>query len=546
MTAVSPALAVWGVRDLTVRYGRHTALECVTLEMHPGEVAAVIGGDGAGKTTLLRALAGVVGPASGRVMRPDRRRIGYVAGASGVYDDLSVDENIEFVAAAYGLTGSARDERVAELLARTGLTGTGGRLAGRLSGGQRQKLAFALALLHEPDLLVLDEPTTGVDPVSRADLWRLIAAVAAAGAAVVVSTTSLDEARRAANVLLLEDGRTRGDAGEVLARALADEAAGIGFAGRAGEDEAAAAAGAPRLALAEGAERRFGAFTAVAGVDLEVRAGEVVGLLGANGAGKTTLIRLLLGLLHPTCGSVSLFGRPPSRATRRRIGYVPQGLGLWEDLTVAENLAFSAQAFGSAPPELEPDLAAASATLVRDLPLGLRRRLAFAAALAHAPDLLVLDEPTSGVGLGARAALWDTIRRAAAGGAGVLVTTHHLDEAGECDRLVLMAGGRVVAEGTLASIVGDGTAVAVRAGCWDAAFAALGAAGLPAALVGRELRVPGGDLPAVSAALDTAAVTAELAVVPATFEETFVRLALTGQDVQSPGSTPPEPERTSS
>ena len=510
MTTVSPAVASWGAHDLTVRYGRHVALEHVTLELRPGEVAAVIGGDGAGKTTLLRALAGVVRPAGGRVLRPDRRRVGYVAGASSVYDDLSVDENIEFVAAAYGLTGSARDARVAELLARTGLTGTGGRLAGRLSGGMRQKLAFALAMLHEPELLVLDEPTTGVDPVSRADLWGLIAAAAAVGAAVVVSTTYLDEARRAANVLLLEDGRTRGDADQVLARALAEEATAIGSLEEAGADAvgpSAAAAGAPRLAVAEGAARRFGAFTAVADVDLEVRAGEVVGLLGANGAGKTTLIRLLLGLLHPTAGRVLLFGRPPSRATRGRVGYVPQGLGLWEDLSVGENLDFSARAFGSAPPELEPDLAAASATLVRDLPLGLRRRLAFAAALAHAPDLLVLDEPTSGVGLGARATLWETIHGAAGDGAGVLVTTHHLDEAGECDRLVLMAAGRVVAEGTLASIVGDGTAVAVRAGRWDAAFAALGAAGLPAALVGRELRVPGGDLPAVRAALDAAGVT---------------------------------------
>ena len=206
----------------------------MSLEVRQGEVTAVIGGDGAGKTTLLRALTGVVGTASGEVRRPDRRRVGYVAGAAGVYDDLTVDENVEFVAAAYGLSGRVRDERVSALFARTGLTGTGDRLAGRLSGGMRQKLAFALAVLHEPDLLVLDEPTTGVDPVSRADLWQLIAAAAAAGTAVVVSTTYLDEARRAANVLLLEDGRARAGADELQAFELAAETAETGNAGRAG------------------------------------------------------------------------------------------------------------------------------------------------------------------------------------------------------------------------------------------------------------------------------------------------------------------------
>jgi ABC-2 type transport system ATP-binding protein len=191
-----------------------------------------------------------------------------------------------------------------------------------------------------------------------------------------------------------------------------------------------------------------------------VRGGEVVGLLGANGAGKTTLIRLVLGLLGADDGRVRLFGSPPSRKTRLRLGYVPQSLGLWDDLTARENLGFTRGAFGLAPADGitdDPELAADDDTLVRDLPLGIKRRLAFAAALSHSPELLVLDEPTSGVDPMARARLWETIREAADGGAAVLVTTHYMEEAANCDRLVVMADGRTIAAGTLAAIVGDDT-----------------------------------------------------------------------------------------
>ena len=279
------------------------------------------------------------------------------------------------------------------------------------------------------------------------------------------------------------------------------------------------------LAAAEAATRRFGDLTVVDAVDLTVAAGEVVGLIGANGAGKTTLIRMLLGLLAPSGGRVRLFGEPPSRQTRARLGYVPQSLGLYEDLTVAENLAFSAAAYGSSGATLEGELAEARDVLVRDLPLGLRRRAAFAIALAHDPDLLVLDEPTSGVDPLARARLWDTIRSSAEQGAGVLVTTHHLAEAEQCDRLVVLAAGRVAAAGTLAKIVGDATAVEVRTPTWEAAFTTLDLAGLPVSLVGRTLRVPGADPAAVGRLLSDAGITAEVAGVPASFEETFVVLA---------------------
>ena len=635
--------ADWGVDDLTVRFATVVALDGVDLPVVPGLVTAVVGGDGAGKTTLLRVLAGVQAATRGHVRRPPARQIGFVSAGAGVYDDLTVTENLEFAGGAYGMRGNALAARAAPLLAGARLDEVRDRLAGKLSGGMRQKLAFVLAVLHEPRLLILDEPTTGVDPVSRADLWRLIAAAAADGTAVVLATSYLDEAERAAQVLLLDEGRAlaagrpdeitaavpgtvadaaaapggvaawrRGrawrlwlpagvsvaaaapgarsvapdfadavvvaslarqhanqDAGGVSERTDAGREnavpAGDGGSTDAGRRESGgataripASASAQALAEARTVTRRFGTFTAVEEVDLRVGRGQVVGLLGANGAGKTTLIRLLLGLLRPTAGAALLFGAPPSRETRRRLGYVPQSLGVWDDLTVDENLRFSAAAFGTAhgtggdgasdetgagspgaAAAADPELAAHGRTLAGRLPLGLRRRLAFSAALSHDPELLVLDEPTSGVAALARARLWDTIRSAAETGAGVLVTTHSMDEAEQCDTLVLMAGGRVVAAGTIAGIVGGATAVEVASDRWDEAFKALDEAGLRPAPAGRLLRVPGGEVAPVQAALDARHVAARLRVVEASFEETFVRMT-----TQSPAAATCDPAAT--
>ncbi|MBD3779057.1 MAG: ATP-binding cassette domain-containing protein [Micrococcales bacterium] len=621
----------YGVERLTVHRGGRAALADVTLPVPEGEVTAVVGGDGAGKTTLARVLVGREVPVSGRVRRADRRRTGFLPATSGVWGDLSVAENVELVARAYGLDAATARARAEELLTAAALADVPDRLGRQLSGGMRQKLGFCLAMLHRPDLVVLDEPSTGVDPVSRVELWRLLSTAAAGGTAVLVTTTYLDEAERAASVLVLDRGAEvyRGDpalaAGQVRGSVLVGPAgrapsatgprgevaawrrgrarhalvpAGVGGppadledavialtlerrglsepptvtdgAAPAGSPASAASrhpgaspdataggvaalarpaapspdvaaggvaarpAGAPRpVDVAAGSAApavdaahvvtAFGGLRAVDDVSLTVRPGEVVGLLGANGAGKTTLIRTVLGLLAPTSGSVRVLGGAPSRAVRRRIGYVPQGLGLAADLPVAENLAFVAAAYGSRDvPDLPADLVAVADRLVGGLSLGLQRRLAFAAALAHRPELLVLDEPTSGVDPLARAALWDTVRAQAEAGVAVLVTTHYMQEAEQCDALVLMAHGRRVASGTLPDVLDGSTAVEVVGAGWQAAFAALGAAGLPVTVAGRSVRVAGAEPGAVERVLASAGVTGRVRSVPARLEEVLV------------------------
>jgi ABC-2 type transport system ATP-binding protein/ribosome-dependent ATPase len=279
------------------------------------------------------------------------------------------------------------------------------------------------------------------------------------------------------------------------------------------------------VALAEthNVTMRFGSFTAVDSVNLKVGGGEVVGLLGANGAGKTTVIRLLLGLVLTSQGEVSLFGAPPSMRTRRRIGYVPQTLGLYDDLTVEENWTFTASAFDATRLALPPSIRDARDQLVGTLPLGLQRRVAFAVAFSHQPELLVLDEPTSGVGPLSRARLWQDIRGSAEHGTGVLVTTHNMEEAEQCDRLVVMAGGRVVAEGTVAEVIGDRHVVEARCDSWQEAFSVLDAEGLIVQVQGDVLRVPASP-EHVQRVLGRHHLRGAVVTVPANLEEAFVSI----------------------
>jgi ABC-2 type transport system ATP-binding protein len=569
----------WGVRDVTVRFGSRVVLDAVSLQVGPGQLVAVVGGDGAGKSTLLRALTGRVLPDQGEVLTPGREHLGYQPSTSGTWAQLSVDENLDLVASAYELEPAAERVRRDLLLDAAGLLPARSRLASQLSGGMRRKLGFCMAILHEPALLVLDEPSTGVDPVSRVELWGLITDAAANGTAVVLATTYLDEAERVHDVLVLDEGVAllRGTPAQVVASApgtvtrvpeasdpvrawrrgrevrqwhsgpphtgddvvipdLEDAVVAAALQRRGENGPAAVRRPAARHAVADGAmstarrvTRRFGSTTAVQQASLSVSPSEIVGLIGANGAGKTTLIRMLLGVLAPSEGEVQLFGCRPSRQSRRLLGYVSQGLGLYRDLTVAENLAFVASAYGISASSPVGTLASVADDLVGDIGLGQQRQLAFACALSHGPDLLVLDEPTSGVDPISRARLWDTIHEQAESGVGLLVSTHYMQEAEQCDRLVLMNLGQVVADGSVRDIIGDTTAVQIDTDHWAEAFAALRAHQLPVALSGTHVRVADTDPGSVAAILADAQVTARVDVVPATLEEKMTAITRAGQ-----------------
>lgn len=478
------------LRRVGHRYGSGTALHDVDLELPAGGTVGIIGPDGVGKSTLLGLIAGARRIQDGQVdvlggdLADDRHRravcprIAYMPQGLGrnLYAELSVHENLAFFGRLFGLDRREREARIADLLAATGLDPYPDRRAGHLSGGMRQKLGLCCALIHDPDLLILDEPTTGVDPLSRRQFWELIDRMRAGrpGMTVLASTAYMDEAERFAGLIAMHDGAVlaTGSPAELRARTGTDslEAAFIALLPEDQRGDATPLVIPPRpvehatpVIVARGLTRRFGDFTAVDRVEFEIERGEIFGFLGSNGCGKTTTMKMLTGLLPATEGEAFVLGRPVDNRgsgaggleTRRRVGYMSQSFSLYGELTVAQNLDLHARLFGLDDRRREARTAEEVEhfglrdvldKLPDDLPLGVRQRLSLAVAVIHEPEILILDEPTSGVDPLARDRFWRllaTLSRER--GVTIFVSTHFMNEAARCDRVALMHDGRVLA-----------------------------------------------------------------------------------------------------
>ena len=482
------------VKNVSHRYGATVSLADVSIDIPSRIMVGVIGPDGVGKSTLLGLIAGVKKIQDGEVvvfdkniadqetLREMRGRIAYMPQGLGrnLYPTLSVFENIDFFGRLFGLSATERRAKIDELLTATSLEKFEARPAGKLSGGMKQKLSLCCALINDPDLLILDEPTTGVDPLSRGQFWDLINTIRARRPqmSVIVATAYMDEAERFDWLMAMDDGKiiATGTLKELLAKTgepNLDEAfiAMMPEAKRALHKKVVVR---PRVASpdetpaieAEGLTRQFGDFVAVDHVSFRIPRGEIFGFLGSNGCGKSTTMKMLVGFLPASSGTCKLFGEPMGSndmQARRNVGYMTQAFSLYGELTVAQNLQLHAELY-HLPPEkvagrieelLERyDLKSVVNARPDSLPLGMKQRLQLAVAVLHEPSILILDEPTSGVDPIARDAFWHTlIDLSRDDGVTIFVTTHFMNEADRCDRISLMHAGKVLAVGAPQELV---------------------------------------------------------------------------------------------
>ena len=454
------------VNSISKHYGKVQALRDVSFSVGKGEVFGLIGPDGVGKTSMYRILCSLLLPDAGTAtvdgydvvsqMKEIRKRVGYMPGKFSLYQDLTVEENLKFFATLFNTTVEENYDSIKAIYSQ--LERFKNRRAGALSGGMKQKLALCCALVHQPSVLFLDEPTTGVDPVSRAEFWEILAQLKARDITIVASTPYLDEVRSCERVAFLSEGIIRGiGAPEEILTEFRDV-----FNPPSIEHEGSnkVVNEAENVIEVEHLVKAFGTFRAVDDISFTVKRGEIFGFLGANGAGKTTAMHMLTGLNQPTSGTGRVVGfdiRTEYEQIKKHIGYMSQKFSLYEDLTVAENISLFAGIYGMQDDEIRHktdallqrlNFAEHRNTLVSNLPLGWKQKLAFSVSIFHEPGVVFLDEPTGGVDPATRRQFWELIYDAAERGITVFVTTHYMDEAEYCDRISIMVDGKIKALGT--------------------------------------------------------------------------------------------------